>query len=78
MNAREMFEQLGYALIKNNKYYIDYCRSIPKYYHDKLIMFDKESRKLNVFDNKSTYTVVDVYEFQAIHQQLKELKWLDE
>ena len=77
MTAREMFEMLGYILIRNDEYYIDYYRRSIMYYTDKTIIFDKENRTYKVVGDSRFCQYVDVYEFQAIHQQMIELGWID-
>lgn len=70
MNAREMFEQLGFEQIA------------PKYTHGLIAYFNKHHGRVEFhFEFKTFYIesiCVDMELFKAIHQQLKELRWLDE
>jgi 8-oxo-dGTP pyrophosphatase MutT (NUDIX family) len=80
MNAREMFEELGYELVKINKYEICFTKELNdgnRYG----IEFDIERNDVDY------YVVQDGFRFygndydnktnRAIHQQMKELGWLD-
>lgn len=72
MNAKEMFEKLGY--------YPSYDYNNPKndfafYKTDsqKMIVFNLKHKDIAVYDG---YIIIE--ELQAINQQVKELGWLDE
>ena len=77
--AKEMFEVLGYEQTTNNKDYLEFVN----YSEDetgtcyKTICFIKES-KVFYCDDHYCSMYVDVETYKAIHQQLKELGWLDE
>jgi len=74
MNAKEMFDKLGYKVEREDEKYIAYVKN------DILVVFNKERKthysyedyhdnKLVVFNTISTH--------QAIHQQMKELGWIE-
>ena len=77
MTAREMFEELGYNIVYENNDYLEYVRIDPFVYRS-LIKFDY-GRQI-VFKRNSNLLPLGVTseEHKAIHQQLKELGWLDE
>lgn len=72
MNAKEMFEKLGY--------YPSYDYNNPKndfafYEADspKMIVFNLKNKDIEVYDGNIT-----IEDLQAINQQVRELGWLDE
>ena len=80
MNAKEMFEKLGYER-KVKQYCVEYCQDgeyikvTCEYRGWKRIVFDLDTKKFYADeDYESMY--IDVETFKAIQQQLKELGWL--
>lgn len=78
MNAKEMFESLGYGFNETTlliQYINDYINDDDSDY--KCIQFDLEYHTFYAqFNYEAKYITVD--EFKAIQQQLKELHWLEE
>ena len=85
MNAKEMFEKLGYKVLVNNKNTLEYLKQTEdeKY----TITFDKKYKfighyyeQYSKFNNMWTYELCDLTleELQAINKQVEELGWLDE
>ena len=68
MNAREIFEQLGYERTEDEAR-IEYENE------DELIIFYKERERL--YHVNSYEPLIYLGTFKAIHQQLKELGWID-
>lgn len=66
--AKEMFEELGYKQTKERN-------NIKYYKNGKCMTF------MDGFDNKQTVwgtpQILEIQEHQAIHQQMKELNWID-
>lgn len=84
MNAKEMFEELGYKYVQNNinnviKYKIKHFISDTNY-----IMFDLDTKQINCYIlSDSPFTpssdmAISVKELQAINKQIEELGWNDE
>ncbi|MDL2276362.1 NUDIX hydrolase [Breznakia sp. OttesenSCG-928-G09] len=75
--AREMFEELGYKLTESDS---SLCYEFRKF----RIEFDFNFKEYTFYEFDKEYPTlqevvsVDVKEHKAIHQQLKELGWLDE
>ena len=75
--AKEMFEELGYE-------FVAWHRGI-NYYKTTCDLYEIEYR-IQFFDDIKTFACfkndygmqIDIPTFQAIHQQMKELGWLDE
>ena len=77
MNAREMFENLGYKYYKGSDGY--YNGEIIEYYQSetpKFIFCIKSREFCAEYCEEPKYITVD--EFKAIQQQLKELGWIEE
>lgn len=73
MTANEMFEKLGYRIHTHNEVYIDYIDNKGKF-----ISFEIEHKLYYVSDYKSDMTEnIYIEEHQAIHQQMKELGWIE-
>lgn len=73
MNAREMFEQLGYKKnIENEE--ITYLQRFGSGYFR--ITFDLSKEEITIDTNMENVIESDL--LQAIIQQVKELHWLDE
>lgn len=77
MNAKEMFEQLGYEFEKeytrngvNDTYRYNKC-SRP----NDSVIFYLDGKQIIIYQ---TFNTIHVNELQAIIQQVKELHWLDE
>ena len=67
--ADEMFEELGYKVIKN-KYQITYVDNISS------IQFLLQYKKIEYhFLRGTTYRVQNMQELQAINEKVKELGW---
>ena len=77
--AKEMFEKLGYTLIRDNQHYVEYHFENELWCEEKEIIFDKD-KKTYSFEYKDSRwdTSVDVETLKAITQQMKELGWLDD
>lgn len=77
MNAREMFEKLGFEQIRNDGHFIKYKKADDGV--DKIITF---SMMFRYFDSKyGDYQFTAPYEFdidtlKAINKQCEELGWL--
>lgn len=65
MTAREMFEELGYK-VKENKSYIEYENDEEHYF-----IFNKDYKNISI----GAYEI-DIDEFKAVQQQIKELGWI--
>jgi hypothetical protein len=79
MNAREMFEELGYTIKKDTKAILRYTTK-PNYGYD-IIDFSltrKEYKLTGKTNQGNTHPrFCDVDKHQAITQQMKELGWID-
>jgi hypothetical protein len=74
MNAREMFEELGYLLETYNEYTIKYSK---EEYNYTTFDFNLETKKIySRFMSKAHGITLD--ELKAVIQQAKELGWLEE
>ena len=69
MKAREMFKKIGYKIITNDYLIITYKKDCE-------IDFYKGSKTYGKWFNGNGESVL-LQEHKAIHQQLKELGWLD-
>lgn len=91
MNAKEMFEELGYELVYTTnpdyEHLVMYKRSTPQ--HIQRISFDNKNKKFSCaclddtyvkkgFRMKNTPMHCDVKHLQAINKQIEELGWKDE
>ena len=82
MSAREMFEKLGYELIKH-KEYMFYSKQYQEEYDGECYESDLWHIEFNFITksfNKSlgddnTVADIELSEFKAIQQQIKELGW---
>lgn len=90
MNAKEMFEKLGYKLnhgMVYGTYYFDYIKEKDKikldgktYYFRSRIHFDHELKAVSkVCYPQEWYGInmITALELQAINKQMEELGWLD-
>lgn len=81
MNAREMFEELGYKFEKLNYQGETYFYSNKNSYggNDYVrIWFYIETKTYSVHSIYGSNNYVDIKLHQAIHQQMKELGWIEE
>lgn len=82
MSAREMFEKLGYKKFQYGTYnYIKHYKSGRELF----ICFDTRRKKVSkgkcgfgIYPMTKKDIEITMRELQAINQQVKELKWLDE
>jgi hypothetical protein len=78
MNARKMFEELGYEIYEEDKFDLVYSNCYT------YIKFDKANEEYTQFDNLELNHEIGYIcafttkEHQAITQQMKELGWLDD
>ena len=71
MKAKEMFEEVGYELERNNDCYLQFKRN------DEMLIFAKEYKEYWVEDYRDGIAVsIRAQEHQAITQQMKELGWI--
>lgn len=75
MTAKEMFEQLGYKLTKENSLYIYYQKDTGN-----TIRIDKDSKSIekyveDIYQNRNSYGYITYKELQAINKQVEELGW---
>lgn len=85
MKAKEMFEELGYKLIKDDDYCEAYtCKDSGGFERgEKIILIDKIDKSFIVYhydfiEDKYDEEWVIVKEYQAITQRMHELGWLDD
>lgn len=75
-----MFEELGYNRHWNKT--LNFIQYVKVYEENgcisriKTIYFDITGKMVNTWDNADMY--IDIPTFKAIHQQMKELGWIDE
>lgn len=74
MNAREMFEELGYSLEVNNKDLIKYSKEVCGYTFFRFRLKDKEFCS----GYQSVAHTSTQNELKAVIQQFKELGWIEE
>lgn len=80
-SAKEMFEELGYELANDCKYYLLYAKARKKYpeyendyYH---ISFEKKDKTIiKTYGDDNTPAEITMRELRAINKQVEELKWL--
>ena len=85
MTAKEMFEKLGYKIglpynSKNENYAILFDKDFGNKYHEiRFMLRDKTIQCSKIFydDKKMWALTISVEEIQAIHQQMKELGWIE-
>ena len=73
--AKEMFEELGYEQTKNH-YSIEYYKEKIEWGWKRVYFWIDE--KTFYADENYESMNIDVQTYKAIHQQMKELGWLDE
>lgn len=76
MNAKEMFEKLGYTRNLDSKKLI-YAKELKGMFRYLEITFDLTEKEVELYDDHEAYTINNAL-LKAIQQQLKELGWLDE
>lgn len=79
-SARELFEELGYELIEDNKSYLRYADYFDEYkYAGEMIDFDKKNKRFRLTrktcQGNTHFKYGTLEELQAINQQVKELGW---
>lgn len=74
MNAKEMFEKLGYSLEVNNQDLIKYSRDVCGYTFFRFRLKDKEFCS----GYQSVAHTATRNELKAVIQQFKELGWIEE
>ena len=77
MTAKEMFEELGYEQTITQYYIKYYSEENSKYSCWTKIVFNLDEETIYADDTYEGMNI-DMQTFKAIHQQLKELGWLDE
>ena len=83
MSAKEMFEELGYELMLDCKYYIYYQKPLkenPEYESDYFhISFEKLDKAfIKTYGDDNSPEITNMQELKAINQQCKELGWINE
>lgn len=76
MNAKEMFEKLGYTRNLDSKKLI-YAKELKGMFRYFEITFDLTEKEVELYDDHEAYTINNAL-LKAIQQQLKELGWLEE
>lgn len=76
MNARDMFEKLGYTRNLDSKKLI-YAKELKGMFRYLEITFDLTEKEVELYDDHEAYTINNAL-LKAIQQQLKELGWLEE
>lgn len=74
MDAKEMFEKLGYEYFDNGLRitYQNYEKEC------KLIEFNLKEKKMMLADDSEEVVILSFKEIKAINKQIEELRWLDE
>lgn len=82
MNAKEMFENLGYELIEDGKTYLryaDYFDKEKKHMGGEMIDFDKKNKKFRLTrkscQGNTHFKYGTLEELKAINRQVEELGW---
>lgn len=76
-SAKEMFEELGYKLMKEDDKEIWYVNKNTKPVATN-ITFIVQLKYFVIYKHEIDNPCIDVKELQAINQQINELGWLDE
>lgn len=76
MNAKEMFEKLGYTRNLDSKKII-YVKELKGMFRYVEITFNLTEKEVELYDDYEAYTINKAL-LKAIQQQLKELGWLEE
>lgn len=80
MSAEEMFEQLGYKLIRDCEFYLFYEKALKEnaeYENDYLhISFEKQDKEvIKTYGDDNSPEAITMRELQAINKQVEELGW---
>lgn len=80
MKAIEIFESMGYILIRNDDDYISYEKKVNEDMN-KIVMFGSQLESMNVFYESETIQITDIPSIgldlnEAIQVQLRELDWI--
>lgn len=80
MTAKEMFEDLGYELIEDNKSYLRYADYVDEHkYAGEMIDFDKKNKGFRLtrksYQGNTHFKYGTIKELQAINKQVEELGW---
>ena len=68
MTAKEMFEKLGYELMRDCEYYLFYEKDCER------ISFEKQDKAF-IKTYGDSPEIIDMEELQAINKQVEELGW---
>lgn len=82
MTAKEMFEELGYELIEDNKSYLRYANYFDKeciHMGGEMIDFDKKNQRFRLTrktcQGNTHFKYGTMQELQVINKQIEELGW---
>lgn len=80
MSAKEMFEELGYELIRDCEFYLFYKKALKEnaeYENDYLhISFEKQYKEvIKTYGDDNSPEAITMRELQAINKQVEELGW---
>lgn len=80
MSAKEIFEELGYKLIRDCKFYLFYEKALKEdaeYENDYLhISFEKQDKEvIKTYGDDNSPEAITIQELQAINKQIEELGW---
>ena len=75
MTAKEMFEKLSFKQIEEDEYSLKYYSN--EIYYDVTVYFNKEKQSYIVTYNIEIPRSITLELHKAIHQQMKELGWLE-
>lgn len=74
MNAKEMFEELGYNVYKEYDHLICYGEEDEDHYYER-IHFDKRFHSIGIKDEVDYHNLSKLV--RAINKQIEELEWLE-
>jgi hypothetical protein len=79
MSAKEMFEELGYEILKETKTQLFYIKKYNGFWGGEHIHFDLKNKLVAIFtitgSNNRNARSLNYEELKAIQQQIKELGW---
>lgn len=80
MSAKEMFEELGYELIRDCEFYLFYEKALKEdaeYENDYLhISFEKQDKAfIKTYGDDNSPEIISMQELKAINKQIEELEW---
>ena len=83
MSAKEMFEELGYNQLYENKHYMFYVKDLidtPEYEKDCIhLEFNHDNKTINkTYGDDNTVEDITLEELKAINKQIEELGWNNE